>query len=249
MKRERTEAIILQTFPSRERDKLVVFLTADHGKKKGWAYGSRSMKNRFGAALEPLSKVRLGYLERENDEVVRIESVDLERSLFDAHQELARSMAATYIAETVDTFAQPDDPSELLYRLLDRTCAVLLAGGDPSLLVAYVEVWVLKLAGIFPSMKHCSICHEALKRPLRYDPHHNGFVCPDCSPRGLAILPNETLSAIELLLRSPVEEFAAMQHPEVSVFEIRSLARNVRRNFLGHELKSHDLLGGALARR
>ncbi|MEO8215825.1 MAG: DNA repair protein RecO [Acidobacteriota bacterium] len=249
MKRERTEAIILHTFPSRERDKLVVFLTSDHGKKKGWAYGSRSMKNRFGAALEPLSKVRIGYLERETDEVVRIESVDLQRSLFDAHQNLASSMAATYIAETVDTFAQPDDPSETLYRLLDRSCEVLLGGGDPAYVVAYVEVWVLKLAGIFPSMKNCSHCHESLERPLRYDEQQNGFVCRNCAPRSLAVLPNDTTDAIELLMRSRTEDFAGGQHPDLSIFEIRSLARNVRRNFLGHELKSHDLLGGALARR
>ena len=81
MRPERTEAIILNTFPARERDKLVVFLTPDHGKKKGWAYGARSLKSRFGAALEPLAKVRIAFLERESDEVVRIQSVDLVRSL------------------------------------------------------------------------------------------------------------------------------------------------------------------------
>jgi DNA repair protein RecO (recombination protein O) len=126
MKPERTEAIILTTFPARERDKMVVFLTPDHGKRKGWAYGARSIKSRFGAALEPLAKVRIGYVEREAEEVVRIESVDLVRSLFPAQQNLLSSVAATYIAETVDTFAQPGDPSELIYRLLDRTTEALL---------------------------------------------------------------------------------------------------------------------------
>src|SRR5216117_3033184 len=103
MRPQRTEAIILHTFPARERDKLVVFLTPDHGKRKGWAYGARSLKNRFGAALEPLAKVRIGFVERESEEVVRIESVDLLRSLFPAQQNLAASVTATYIAEMVDT--------------------------------------------------------------------------------------------------------------------------------------------------
>ena len=94
MRPERTEAIILNTFPARERDKLVVFLTPDHGKKKGWAYGARSLKSRFGAALEPLAKVRIAFLERESDEVVRIESVDLLRSLFPAQQNLVANVAA-----------------------------------------------------------------------------------------------------------------------------------------------------------
>src|SRR5438477_12065659 len=114
MRPERTEAIILHTHPARERDKLVVFLTPDHGKRKGWAYGARSLKSRFGASLEPLAKVRIGFVERESEEVVRIESVDLIRSLFPAQQNLTASVAATYIAEMVDTFAQASEPSELI---------------------------------------------------------------------------------------------------------------------------------------
>jgi DNA repair protein RecO (recombination protein O) len=101
---------------------MVVFLTPDHGKRKAWAYGARAIRSRFGAALEPLAKVRIGYSERESEEVLRIESVDLVRSLFPRQQKLASSVAATYIAELVDTFAPADDPAELIYRLLDRAC-------------------------------------------------------------------------------------------------------------------------------
>src|ERR1700752_1159096 len=116
MRPERTEAIILNTYPARERDKLVVFLTPEHGKKKGGAYGARSLKPRFGAALEPLAKVRIAFLERESEEVVRIESVDLIRSLFPPQQNLVENVAASYIAEPVDTFPQPGDPADLIYR-------------------------------------------------------------------------------------------------------------------------------------
>src|ERR671919_886634 len=105
---------------------MVVFLTPDHGKRKGWAYGARAIRSRFGASLEPLAKVRIGYSERESEEVVRIESVDLVRSLFPAQQNLVSSVAATYIAELVDTFAPANDPAEVLYRLLDHTTAALL---------------------------------------------------------------------------------------------------------------------------
>ena len=74
-------------------------------------------------SLEPLAKVRIGYAEREAEEAVRIESIELLRSLFPAQQELLRSVAATYIAEMVDTFAPSGDPAELIYRLLDRAAS------------------------------------------------------------------------------------------------------------------------------
>ena len=206
MRPERSEAIVLNTYPARERDKLVVFLTPEHGKKKGWAYGARSLKSRFGAALEPLAKVHIAFIERESDEVVRIESVDLIRSLFPAQQNLVANVAASYIAETVDTFAQPDDPADLIYRLLDRTTEALLDGADPLAVVAYAELWMLRLGGILPDL-----------------------------PEGF-----------DAFMRMPVKEFAASNPP---VARMRQLAAKVRREFLGHELKSYDILAGVSAPR
>ncbi|HYC90736.1 MAG TPA: DNA repair protein RecO [Thermoanaerobaculia bacterium] len=242
MKIERTEAIVLHTFAARERDKMVIFLTPEHGKRKGWAYGARAIRSRFGAALEPLAKVRIGYSERENDEVVRIESVDLVRSLFPAQQNLVSSVAATYIAELVDTFAPADDPAELIYRLLDRSCEALLDGGPPLAIVTYAEIWILRLAGIFPSVRECMRCGEPLSRPLRFDDKLEGFVCPNCATRDAYILSNDVADTIQLLQR-PVREFSA---PTQVLLEIRSLAGTVRRNFLGYELKSFEVLASVL---
>ena len=240
MRPHRTEAIILHTHAARERDKLVVFLTPEHGKRKGWAYGARSMKSRFGAALEPLAKVNIGFVERESDEVVRIESIDLVRSLFPAQQNLAASIAATYIAETVDTFAQPSDPSELIYRLLDRASEALLAGAPPVAVVAYVEIWMLRLTGILPSLKQCMECGDPLGRPLRFQSRVAGFVCEN---HGGEIVSNDVANALDTMMRVPVIEFAPSS--EV-LFDLRSLAATIRRHFLGHELKSFEVLASVI---
>lgn len=242
MKPERTEAIILQTFPGRERDKLVVFLTPDHGKRKGWAYGARSMRSRFGAALEPLAKVRIGYIEKESDEIVRIESIDLVRSLFPAQQDLLRSVSATFIAEMIDTFAPANDPAELLYRLLDKTTEALLEGAPAMAVVAYAEIWILRIAGIFPPTRNCFECHEPIDRPLRFDPRLQGFVCANCAGREAFIVPNDVADALDAIGKLPVAQFAARGLPLDTLFEVRSLGGTLRRNFLGYELKSFEVL-------
>ena len=246
MRKERTEAIILHTFPARERDKMVVFLTPDRGKRKGWAYGARAIRSRFGAALEPLAKVRIGYSERESEDVVRIESVDLIRSLFAAQQNLVSSVAATYIAELVDTFALARDPAELIYRLLDRTTEALLEGAPPLAVVAYAEIWMLRLGGTFPSAKVCVECGGPIARPLRFDTRAQGFVCEHCAGRDAFVIGNDVADALELLLRLPVAEFAAAGIAPAVLFELRSLAGTVRRHFLGHELKSFEVLAGVI---
>jgi DNA repair protein RecO (recombination protein O) len=248
LKTERTEAIILHTFPARERDKMVVFLTPDHGKRKGWAYGARAIRSRFGASLEPLAKVRIGYSERESEEVVRIESVDLVRSLFPAQQNLVSSVGATYIAELVDTFAPENDPAETLYRLLDRTTGALLEGVHPLPIVTYAEIWTLRVAGIFPSLRDCRECGQHLGRPLRFDQRAEGFVCGNCATRDAFLVSNDVADALDAL-RLPVEEFAARTFPLEVLMEVRSLSGFVRRAFLGHELKSFEVLASVLGGR
>jgi len=242
VKPNRSEAIILNTFPARERDKLVVFLTPDHGKLKGWAYGARSMKTRFGASLEPLAKVHIAWMEKETEEVVRIESIDLIRSLFPVQQKLLPSLAATYLAEHADTFALPSDPNELLYRLLDRSCEALLAGLPAESVVGWFELWILRLAGIFPSIRQCADCQRPAGQPLRWDEEHEVFLCGECGTAATRVVPNDVAEAFALVFRSPVEAFAAEPLSREVLFELRAFARHLRRNFLGYELKSHDLL-------
>jgi DNA repair protein RecO (recombination protein O) len=245
---ERSEAIVLHTYPARERDKMVVFLTPDHGKVKGFAYGARGIKSRFGASLEPLAKIRIGYAAREGDETVRIESAELIRSLFPAQQNLVTSVAATYIAETVDTFAPADDPAELIYRLLDRTTGALLDGAWPDAVVAYAEIWMLRLGGIFPSTRNCSECGSEIGRPLRFDARIPGFVCETCATREAFIVNNQVAGELEAIARTTVEAWAAKPMARETVFEIRSLAGTIRRHFLGHELKSFEVLASVIAR-
>jgi len=246
MRLQRTEAIVLHTFPARERDKLVVFLTPEHGKVKGYAYGARSMRTRFGASLEPLAKVNIGYVERESEEIVRIESVDLIRSLFPAQQNLAASVAASYLAETVDTFAQSGDPAEVIYRLLDRTTEALLEGAAPLRVVAYAEVWILRLAGVLPSLRNCNACDGSLGRPLRFDSGAHGFVCANCGAANAQVIANDVADVLEAIMRMPVGEFAISKIAPESLIEVRSLAAFFRRNFLGHELKAYEIVGGVI---
>lgn len=246
MRLVRTEAIVLHTWPARERDKMVVFLTPDHGKVKGFAYGARGIKSRFGAALEPLAKVNVGYSERESEEVVRIESVELLRSLFPAQQNLVTSVAGTYIAELVDTFAPANDPVDLMYRLLDRATEALLDGGSPAAIVAYAEIWILRLGGVLPSVRNCTECGGELGRPLRFDDRAQGFVCDNCATREAVIVSNDVAAELEAIGRTPIADFAARAIPTDVLFEVRALAGSVRRSFLGHELKSFEVLASVV---
>ena len=70
------DAIVLRTYRYGEADRIVVFLTEDRGKKRGVAKNATRARRRFGAALEPLTRARATYVEREHRELVRLDRID-----------------------------------------------------------------------------------------------------------------------------------------------------------------------------
>lgn len=215
---------------------------------RGWAYGARSMRSRYGAALEPLSRINVGYVEKEGDDTVRIETVELIRSLFTAQQKLDTSVTASWLAELTDTFVQQDEPAERMFRLLDSSCEALLGGAPPVIVALYFEVWVLRLAGIFPSLETCIDCERELSASLRFDAARAGFVCGECGGRG-EVVANDVRETLLRISRERVTTLASNPPSRVVTFDLRTLTRDVRRHFLGHELKSWEILQRVLAGR
>src|SRR3974377_1623290 len=64
-----SEALVLRTYPLKEADLIVSFLTRDQGKLRGVAKRARRPKSAFGAGLERLSHVRVAYYTRETAEL------------------------------------------------------------------------------------------------------------------------------------------------------------------------------------
>ena len=55
----RDEGVVLRTYKLAESDRIVVIMTAEHGKVRAVAKGVRKTRSKFGARLEPMSHVRL----------------------------------------------------------------------------------------------------------------------------------------------------------------------------------------------
>ncbi|MBI5281161.1 MAG: DNA repair protein RecO, partial [Candidatus Solibacter usitatus] len=77
-----SEAFVLRTYPFQEGDLIVSFFSRDQGKLRGVAKRARKPKSPFGSAVERLSQVRISYHQRENVELVRLESAELIQTQF-----------------------------------------------------------------------------------------------------------------------------------------------------------------------
>jgi DNA repair protein RecO (recombination protein O) len=144
------EALVLRTYKFGEADRIVVFLTRDRGKKRGVAPNARKSRKRFGAALEPLTEVRVSYVEKEGRELVGLNYAEPVRSPLVAVSPEALGYSH-YFAELIDEWAAEADVDERLFRLGTSALEALVAGVPAEALARYFECWLLRLQGVYPS--------------------------------------------------------------------------------------------------
>lgn len=250
MRRLAAPAILLDVVDLAERDRIVTFLTAEHGKRRGVARGARAKYSRFAGQLQPLAKVDVGWFEKEGRDLVRISEVALLRAAAPLQRDLEGILLGAYLAEHMTVFAQENEDSHRLFRLLDATLEALLAGVDRDLAARYYEVWVLRLSGIFPVPRGCPLCGRPLGDRAVLLASEAAVACPDCARAAAGGGIEIGAAELDVLRRTgsePVERLAERPPPRAALRRVEALAARVRREFLGHELKSHGVMQRTLA--
>src|ERR1700689_3743048 len=144
-----SDTFVLRTYPFREADLIVGFLTRDLGKLRGVARRARRPKSAFGSGLERLSHVRMAYFQRETRELVNLDSCELIRSQFGLISDYWTGVALDYFAEVSEQLLPSAEPSEKFFRLLLAVLESLQApeAGKAWRAVTYFSLWSLRLSG------------------------------------------------------------------------------------------------------
>ena len=165
-----SESFILQTYPFRESDLIVSFLTRDQGKLRGVARRARRPKSSFGSGLERLSHANVSYYQKENRELVSLNSCELVHSQFTLASNYEASVALDYLAEVTEQLLPPNETNERHFRLLIAVLDYLRAGGNPFTAVTYFALWAVRLAGFLPDLRvkpeSAAIAGEMLTTPV-----------------------------------------------------------------------------------
>src|SRR5688572_33411369 len=172
------EALILRTYKLGESDRIVVFLTRDRGKKRGVAKGARRPKSRYSGALEPMTRAGVAYYEREQRDLVRLNFVEPARSPLSASGDALGYVG--YFAALIDEWAPEAHTDERLYRLGASVTDALATGAPVEPLVRYFEYWLLRLQGVYPSLRRCGACGAALGETASMPPRDTILVCREC---------------------------------------------------------------------
>jgi DNA repair protein RecO (recombination protein O) len=165
-----SESFILQTYPFREADLIVSFFTRDQGKLRGVARRARRPKSTFGSGLERLSHATVSYYQKENRELVSLNSCELVHSQFTLASNYEASVALDYLAEVTEQLLPPNETNERHFRLLIAVLEYLRAGGNAFAAVTYFALWSVRLAGFLPDLRVSpesrAIADEMLLTPI-----------------------------------------------------------------------------------
>src|ERR1700749_3501005 len=147
-----SEAIILQSYPLGEADRLVSFFSRTMGRVRGVAAGARRTKSRFGSTLERLSHVRIWFFERPSRELVRINQCELIESFLDAFRDYASGVALAIFSEVTEAVLPGHEASDPNFRLLLLSAQAVKKSGKPELAMAYFTLWTVRLGGWVPPL-------------------------------------------------------------------------------------------------
>ena len=234
MPAQKTQAIVIRTFPLGEFHKIITFYTPDFGKVKAIAYGVKSAKSRLGGSLELLNHGTLLFNHREHRELQSITDFSLINGFDAIRTDFTCITYGCYFAELVDAIASEGAANPDIFDLLQSTYQFLAQATDVPLLARTFELKFLDCAGYGPQLSRCAYCSALLAgKSLAFSVRHGGILCENCEYRDtstVTLLPG----SCELLKMLRTSELKGLNRIRASERNHRELKRA-----LGHFIEYH----------
>lgn len=239
----RLRAIVLRRRDLGEADRIVTVLTAERGKLRLVAKGSRRTTSKLAGHLEPFGATRLLVARTRGLDIIS-QAESLEPFLQLRQREQAIAMAG-YLAELVDALVPEDERHEAVYDLLFAAYRLIDEGHDERLVSHVAEMGLMRVLGYRPELVRCIVCDREV------DPEVNGFsvdggvLCPDClrlRPDAMPISVN-ALKVLRMIDRGEVERVLSLRIPAATRAEVGDhLARYIARQ-VGRDSAARRVLG------
>lgn len=243
MSLQEAEVIVLRTYPLGEADRIAVLFSRGFGKLRGVARGARRPKSRFGSTLEPLSRSRVWFYERETRELVRLSQAELIESFVDLQNDYSLNLALSYIAEVSDALLPDREVSDPEYRLLLAVLAALKQTRHPWLPLTYFRLWMARLAGWLPNLDRCSQCQASLKGLTAYAHTIRGKItCGKCRLPGMRLLRAESLEHAREMLSHSLANIDGRSWTRATASDLDAFLDDVIEHHIERKLRTRSLM-------
>ena len=237
-------AIILHHTDYGEADRIVTFLTPDHGRLKGFARAARKSRKRFGAALEPFAEVQLHWSARSSGNLISLREAELVNLRSGLRRDLETLTLAGYGCELTEVLFDESGIDVEVFQLLRAFLDHLDSAGYSVEARLLLEIRMLSLAGYAPHLQHCADCFGPLPSgPVGFSAIADGSLCPVCDGgRSVLKIDRMTLGTFGRILLTPLTSFADFKLSPRSRQEGQVLLNDALRCHLHRPLKSLESL-------
>lgn len=241
-----SEAIILQSYPLGEADRLVSFLSRSMGRVRGVARGARRSKSRFGSTLERMSYVRIWFFERETRELVQINQCELIESFVGVFRDYSAGSALTLFAEIAEAVLPEREPVDAYFRLTLLAAQYIKREKRIELPLAYFALWTVRLGGWLGSFENCARCGKGIAGAIYANPASLGFMCVNCRGAGMRALPEGATSAARSILNERLDRFKPSDFSKSALNALSEYSLDLIEHQIERKLKAREILESAL---
>ena len=241
----KTPGIVLRSINLSETDRLVTIMTENFGKIKCVAKSARKLKNRFTAALEPMSYNRTIYFGKENQTLYRLNHSDIIESFQSIRDDFDKLYTGIYFNELTDVMVSEGHRELKMFHLLLESLESLAQGQNRETLCRVFEMRLLAYSGYTPILTECAVCKSNQDAEwYGFSYHRNSIVCPKCTQgsRLETRLKAGTLNYLKKLLSLEIKSCGRLKFPKGLDAELETIIHRMIRTHTSRELKSYPFI-------
>lgn len=179
------EAVILNTYDFSESDRIISFMTREHGRLKGIAKGARRSRKRFVNNIEPMSHSTLVLSSTEKNELVLIVDAALISGFSGLKTDIDRLSLGYYLLELTAEMTAEGQVLPQVFTLLTDFLRLIEDAAEPyaETLVRVFEIRLLSQLGYMPHLDGCVACKTPLSEgpTVLFSSARGGALCRTCS--------------------------------------------------------------------
>ncbi len=215
----KTTGLVLRRINFGEADRIITFLTPDHGKIKGVARGVRKIKSRMAGHLELFSETELMFAKGRNLDVIA--GARLKKHYLNLAENWQSLTFAYLMAEMLEKLTGEGRAEPRVFRLAADLLGELDRRGYSSTLELSFKLRLMDLLGYRPHLENCVVCGE-VSEGYYFDPKKGGVVDGGCTTSRPYKMSRETLAVWQALLKNQlpdeVDELAKLSLPMSNAF-------------------------------
>ncbi len=191
MAQKSSQAIVLQTTDYAEWDRIASLYTQDFGRIRGIAKSAKRSQKRFGSTLEPFSHVKVFFVTREHQGLIRLERCEIVRAFPEIARDLKKMAYGHYILELVQMLTPERQQCRDIFSLMLFFIELLCENNFREDMMRIFELRLFALLGYQPQFLSCVACGGtfSLSESYRFSVKHGGIVCSRCQSKLHDLLP------------------------------------------------------------